>query len=120
AADRDVGEVDAELGEPVGEPRPVAVAHAPAEHLGARHHDARAGAHPIVPAGPVPGPVVVPVVQGRCPGGSALCLVGLMSYPTDAGPGGMRIRLPFTLTFTELRPRLMRRRLPRKILTLAI
>ena len=45
ADDRDVREVDAELAQPLGEPRAVAVGDAPGEDLGAGDDDARAGAH---------------------------------------------------------------------------
>ena len=45
ADDRDVGEVDAELAQPLGQPRAVAVGDAAGEDLGAGDDDARAGAH---------------------------------------------------------------------------
>jgi hypothetical protein len=45
AADRDVGEVDAELAQAVGQPRAVAVAHPPRQHLGAGDDDPGARAH---------------------------------------------------------------------------
>ena len=46
ADDRHVREVDAQLGQAVGEPGAVAVADAAAEHLGAGDDDRRARAHP--------------------------------------------------------------------------
>ena len=45
ADDRRVGEIDAELAQPVRQPRAVAVAARGREHLGARHHDPGARAH---------------------------------------------------------------------------
>jgi hypothetical protein len=45
ADDRDLGELHAELLQPVGEPRAVAVGNPAGEHLGARDDDAGAGAH---------------------------------------------------------------------------
>ena len=45
ADDRRVREVDADLAQPLGEPRAVAVADPAREHLGARHDDAGARAH---------------------------------------------------------------------------
>jgi len=42
---RDVGDVDAALAQALGEPRPVAVLHAPREDLGARDDDPRPDAH---------------------------------------------------------------------------
>ncbi len=45
AADRDVGQFDAELEQPVGDPRAVAVLDPPRQHLGSRDNDAGACAH---------------------------------------------------------------------------
>ncbi len=47
AADGDVGELDAQLQQPVGEPRTVAVLDASGEHFGSGDDDARAGAHGV-------------------------------------------------------------------------
>ena len=48
ADDRDVGEVDAELAQALGQPRPVAVGDPAGEDLGPGDDDARAGAHAAV------------------------------------------------------------------------
>ena len=45
AADGDVGEVDAQLAQAVGQPRPVAVLHPAGQDLGPGDDDARAGGH---------------------------------------------------------------------------
>ena len=45
AADRDVRQLHPQLEQAVGEPGPVAVAHAPREHLRAGHADSRPRAH---------------------------------------------------------------------------
>ena len=55
ADDRDVGELDAELEQPLGEPGAVTVADTAAEDLRAGHDDRRARAHEQ---------------RGACPGGS--------------------------------------------------
>ncbi len=47
AADRDVGELDAELEQAVRQPRPVAVPHTAGQDLGAGYDDARASAHAL-------------------------------------------------------------------------
>ena len=78
AADRDVREVDAELGEPVGQPGAVPVAHPAREDLRAGHHDSRPGAHPIVPAPTVPAPVPGELeAQALWPKGSTLARFGV-------------------------------------------
>jgi hypothetical protein len=45
AADRDVGQLNAQLEQAVGQPRPVPVSHTTGEHLRAGHDDARSRAH---------------------------------------------------------------------------
>ena len=71
AADRDVGELDAQLEQPVRQPRAVAVAHPAGQHLGAGDDDAGAGAH----------------AQGRSPDRKLRCCPrGVNSQPAGSGP----------------------------------
>jgi hypothetical protein len=79
AADRDVGELDAQLEQAIREPGAVAVLHAAAEHLGAGHDDAGASAH----------------AQGRSPSGSGRRPRTVNSKPTGSGPVVMGTGLPF-------------------------
>src|SRR5207244_8365338 len=92
AANRDVSELDPELQQPVRQPRAVRVAHATREHLGARHHNARAGAH-----AQGLGPTITRWLWGR------------KSKPIGSEPAGTDIRLPFAAIRTARRPRLIRR-----------
>src|SRR5207244_190532 len=105
-ADRDVRQVDAELGQAVGQPRAVAVAHTAGEDLGARHDDARAGAHPVA--------------QGLWPGGSTLVRCGVSSYATEVVLGGTAMRLPFAVSLIGVWPMTMRIRRPRNLCAVGV
>ena len=52
--DDDVADVDPQLAQPLGQPRPVAVGHPPGEHLGPGDDDAGADSHPADPRGRSP------------------------------------------------------------------
>ena len=85
--DRDVGELDAELEQPVGEPGAVAVADAAGQHLRARYDDPGTGAHRRLRAR---------ALSER----ERLVELGVNSNPTGSGPGSIGTFFPFTRTST--------------------